>query len=67
MDFVRLTEEERNNVLDSLNENQKKCLQTAESILQTIAGVYINRPGNSEMADLYRNAASTLSDWRLQC
>ena len=65
MDFVRLTEEEKKEVLNNLDPIERNALQIAESILQKIAGIYINKAGyHPEKADLYRNAASTLSDSR---
>lgn len=67
MDFVRLTEDEKKVVLSSLDPKEKEFIPFAESILQKIAGVYINKPGyHPEMADLYRYAASTLSDLRMK-
>lgn len=63
MEFVRLTEEEKKEVLNNLDPKEKDALQLAESTLHKIAGVYINRAGyHPEMADLYRFVAGTLSD-----
>ena len=60
--------------LNELTEDEKKCLQTAETILQKIAGIYIGARHNPQMADmvnistemagLYRSAANTLADLR---
>lgn len=62
---MRLTEEEKNVVLSSLDSKEKDSIPFAESILQKIAGIYINKAGyHPEMADFYRYAASTLSDLR---
>ena len=61
MDFVRLTEEEKKEVLNNLDSKEMEALQVAESIIQKIAGIYINRAGyHPEMADLYRNVAAVL-------
>ena len=63
MDFVRLTEDERKAVLSSLDPKEKDSISMAESILQKIAGVYINKAGyHHEMADIYRAVAGILSD-----
>ena len=63
MEFVRLTEEEKKNVLNNLDPTEKDALQIAESILQKIAGIYINKAGyHPETADIYRTVAGTLSD-----
>ena len=64
MAYIRLTEEQKKEVLNALDVPEKECLQTAETILQRIAGVYINTSSNPEMTDFYRNAASTLADLR---
>lgn len=65
MEFIRLTEEEQKEVLDNLNQNEREVLETAEQILQKIAGIYINKPGyHPEMADIYRLVAGTMSDLR---
>ena len=67
MDFIRLTNEERKEVLSSLDDQEKASMSLAESILQKIAGVYINRVGyHPEMADLYRNVAGTLSELKVE-
>ena len=63
MDFVRLTEDEKNAVLSSLDPKEKDSIPMAESILQKIAGIYINKAGyHPEMADIYRSVAGILSD-----
>ena len=65
MDFVRLTEEEKKEVLNNLDPAEKDSVQIAESILQKIAGIYINKEGyHPEMADIYRLVAGTLSELR---
>lgn len=65
MDFVRLKEEEKGILLSNLDSTEKDSLPIAESILQKIAGIYINKAGyHPEMADLYRFVASTLYDLR---
>ena len=65
MEFIRLTEEEQKEVLDNLNQNEREVLETAEQILQKIAGIYINKPSyHPEMADIYRLVAGTMSDLR---
>lgn len=65
MEFVRLTEEEKKEVLNNLDPTEKESLQIAESILQKIAGVYINKAGyHPEMAGIYQEVAGTLSDLR---
>lgn len=64
MDFVRLTEEEKKEVLNNLDLTEKNALQTTESILQKIAGVYINKHCHPEMADIYRLVAGIMSDLR---
>lgn len=66
MAYIRLTEEQKKEMLNALDVPEKECLQTAEAILQKIAGVYINTPGNPEMADFYRNAADALSELRIE-
>lgn len=63
MDFVRLTEKEKSEVLSNLEQAEKDILPIAESIMQKIAGVYINRADyHPEIADIYRNVASSISD-----
>ena len=69
MAFIRLTKEQKKKVLNELDANEKACLETSVTILQKIVGVYLERPNskeeaeqNAEMADFYRNAASTLAD-----
>ena len=63
MDFIKLTEDERRLVLKSLDKEEIACLSQTESILQKIAGVYINKAGrHPEMHDLYRLVAATISD-----
>ena len=63
MDFVRLTEDEKKDVLSSLVPTEMDSLPIAECILQKIAGIYISKGGyHPEMADLYRFVASVLSD-----
>ena len=76
MEYMELEEEKRKKVsclaLNELTEDEKKCLQTAETILQKIAGIYIGARHNPQMADmvdistemagLYRSAANTLAD-----
>ena len=65
MEFVRLTEEEKKEVLNNLDSREKDALQIAESILQKIAGVYINKAGyHPEMAGIYQNVAGILSELR---
>lgn len=65
MDFVRLTEEEKEIVLNDLDLEEKDSLPFAESILQKIAGIYINKAGyHPEMANLYNLVAGVLSDLR---
>ena len=82
MEYMELEEEKRKKVsylaLNELTEDEKKCLQTAETILQKIAGIYIGARHNLQMADmvdistewqaemagLYRSAANTLTDLR---
>lgn len=65
MEFVRLTEEEKKEVLNNLDSREKDALQIAESILQKIAGVYINKAGyHPEMAGVYQNVAGILSELR---
>ena len=49
-------------VLISLSQKEKDVLPIAGSILQRIAGIYINKEGNPEMADMYRLVAGTFSD-----
>ena len=62
MDFIKLTEEEMRLILKSLDKEEIACLSQTESILQKIAGVYINKAGcHPEMADLYRFIATTIS------
>ena len=63
MDFTKLTSDEKNMVLSSLDTKEKESLLFAESIVQKIAGIYINKAGyHPEMADIYRNVAGSLSD-----
>lgn len=63
MEFVRLTKEEEEQVLNSLDPNEKESLPFAESILQKIAGVYINKAGYCpEMTGIYQNVAGVLSE-----
>ncbi len=63
MVFIRLTEEEKKVVLSELGHEEKNSLLLAKSIIQKIAGVYINKAGcHPEMADLYRDVASSLVD-----
>lgn len=62
MDLVDLTKEEKQKVLQDLDQNEKDSLPTTVSILQKIAGVYINQPGSSEQADLYRSVANVLTN-----
>lgn len=63
MEFVKLTEDEKKEILKNLDSNEKDSLSIAESVLQRIAGIYINKAGQyPEMADVYRNVAGTLSD-----
>ena len=65
MEFVRLTEEEKKEVLNNLDSREKDALQIAESILQKIASVYINKAGyHPEMAGIYQNVAGILSELR---
>ncbi len=67
MEFVRLSEEEKQIVLSSLGQSEKDVLPIAESILQRIAGIYINKANyHPEMADLYRMVAGVLSDLKEQ-
>ena len=62
MECIRLSEEEKQMVLISLSQKEKDVLPIAGSILQRIAGIYINKEGNPEMADMYRLVAGTFSD-----
>ncbi len=65
MDFVKLTEEEKKEVLNNLDPTERDALQIAESILQKIAGIYINKAGyHPEMVDIYSLVAGTLSELR---
>ncbi|MBR5730038.1 MAG: hypothetical protein IKX61_07545 [Prevotella sp.] len=63
MNFVRLTEKEKKDLLSCLDPIEKDSLFIAESILQKIAGIYISKAGyHPEMADMYRFAANSLSE-----
>lgn len=62
MEFKKLTDEQKKSVIANLDTEELACLQKTETILQKIAGAYINTPGNPEMADLYRNVAGMMSE-----
>lgn len=63
MDFIKLTQDEKEEVLNNLDQKEKVSIKIAESILQKIAGIYINKAGyHPEMADFYRNVAGSLRD-----
>ena len=65
MEFVRLTEEEKKKVLNNLDSTEKDALQVAESVLQKIAGVYINNAGyHPEVVGIYQKVAGVLSELR---
>ncbi|MDO4202436.1 MAG: hypothetical protein Q4D25_10030 [Bacteroidales bacterium] len=61
-DLVLLTKDEQKKVLQNLDQKEKDSLPTTVSILQKIAGIYINQPDFSEKADLYRFVANVLDD-----
>jgi len=61
MDFIELTETEKKELIGMFEQHEIDSLSMAESILQKIAGIYIKKGSYPEMADLYREVASTLS------
>ena len=61
--MFELTKEDLKGVVANLDENEKDCLPIAYSIMQKIAGILIEPySGRSEMADIFRSMASTLSE-----